>query len=117
MAEVTAEGYQSIRDFVQANWLYHSLRDDLDAEIIRISPTDARTSWTHVAGAQVLELTTTVTGADGDIIPPQTFAGSELYDVSSVGSPLADEIFTSFTIETDSDELTIKHRVEIPQVV
>lgn len=117
MAEITENGYQSIRNYIEANWIYHSLRDEEDAEIIRISPSDARTSWTHDAGAQVLELTTTVTGADDDIIPPQTFAGSELYDVSSGGSPLADEIFTSFTIETDGDELTIKHRLEIPQVV
>ncbi len=117
MAEVTPEGYQSIRDFIQANWIYHSLRDDLDAEVIRISPSDARCEWTHSAGAQTLELTTTVTGADADITPPQTFAGSELYDVSSGGSPLADETFTQFTIESDSDELTIKHRLEVPQVV
>ena len=115
--EVTENGYQSIRDFIQANWIYHSLRDDEDAEIIRVSPSDARCGWTHTAGAQVLELTTTVTGADADITPAQTFAGSELYDVSSGGEPLADETFAAFTIETDSDELTTKHRLEIPRVV
>lgn len=117
MAEVTAEGYRSIRNFVQVNWIYHSLRDDIDAEIIRISPLDVRTSWTHVVGAQVLEITTTVTGADADITPPQIFVGSKLFDVSSAGSPLADETFLSFTIEIDSDELTIKHQIEIPTVV
>ena len=115
MAEVTDKGYQSIRDFIEANWIYHSLRDEADEEIIRISPSDARCEWTHSNGVQVLEITTTVTGADSDITPPQTFAGSELYDVSSGGDVLADETFTQFTIESDSDELTIKHRIEVPQ--
>jgi hypothetical protein len=115
--EITAEGYQSVRDFIEANWIYHSLRDDSDDEVIRISTSDARTEWTHDPGNQVLELTTTVAGSDGDITPPQVFAGSEIYDVSSGGSPLADETFEAFTIETDSDELTVKHRIEVPQVV
>jgi hypothetical protein len=117
MAEVTTNGYQSLRDYIEANWIYHSLRDGVDGEIIRLSTGDARTSWTHTAGDQVLELTTTVAGSDSDIIPPQAFAGSELYDVSSAGSPYADETFEAFTIETDTDELTVKHRIEVPAVV
>ncbi len=116
MAEVTEAGYQSIRDFIEANWIYHSLRDDVDGEVLRISPSDARCEWTHTAGEQVLELTTTVTGADDDITPPVTIAGSKLFELSSGGDARADETMTSFTIESTSDELTVKHRVQVPQV-
>lgn len=116
MAEITEEGYQNIRDYIESNWIYHSLRDNSDDEIVRIDTDDSRTEWTHDSESQVLELTTTVAGEDSDISPPQEFAGSEIYDGSSGGDPYADETFESFTIETDSDELTVKHRIEVPEV-
>lgn len=117
MAEITEAGYQTVRDFIEANWIYHSLRDDADAEVLRLSTADARVSWTHTAGAQVLELTTVISGADTDVTTPQIFAGSEIYNVATEGEPLADETFEAFTINTTSDELTVKHRIEVPQVV
>lgn len=117
MAEITEKGYQDLRDFIEENWIYHSLRDDQGNEVVRLSTSDPRTEWTHDPGSQVLELTTTVTGSDPDIHPPQKFAGSSIYNSDSVeADPMAEETFESFTIQTESDELTVKHRIEVPQV-
>lgn len=117
MAEINVNGYQSIRDFIQANWDYIELRDDLSAAVVRLSPTDSRVTWTHLAGDQTLKLQIIVKGSDVDIIAPQTFASSAIYDVATVGSPYSVESFTSFTIEADADELTVIHNIQVPQVV
>lgn len=116
MAEIYGEGYQSIRDFVEGDWIYHSILDDGEDEITRINvEDDDRAEWTHSDGDEVLEITTTISGSDDDISQPSTIAGSAIYNVEDDGDDFAKEVFDSFTIETDSDELTIKHRIEIPQ--
>lgn len=117
MAEITSAGYQDIRDHVEATWTYHELRDGSAAAIVRLALSDSRVTWTHAANAQTLELTTIITGSDVDITLPQTFAASALYKVATSGSALSEESFTQFTIEATNDQLTIKHRVEIPRVI
>jgi hypothetical protein len=117
MAEITGAGYQDIRDHIENTWVYHELRDGAEAAIVRLQVTDPRVSWTHEAEAQTLELTTIITGSDVDINLPQTFASSALYKVATDGSALSVESFTQFTIEATNDQLTIKHRVEVPRIV
>lgn len=117
MAEILTEGYQSLRDYIQTNWQYIELRDDLSAAIVRLSPTDSRVTWTHLAGDQTLKLQIVVKGSDVDITYPVTFASSAIYDVATVGSPYSVESFTAFTIEADEDELTVIHSIQVPQVV
>lgn len=117
MAEINANGYQSIRDYMETNWKYIELRDDTSTAIVRLSPTDARVTWTHIAGAQTLKLQIIVTGSDADIPVPQIFASSAIYDVATLGSPYSVETFTAFTISADEDQLTIIHNIQVPQVV
>jgi hypothetical protein len=118
MAEITAQGYQDLRDYIETTWVWHELRDATTTPIIRISTADPRVSWTHVAEAQTLELTTIITGSDGDITSlPQTFASSALYKVATGGDAFSVETFTQFTIEATNDQLTIKHRIEVPRVI
>jgi len=90
---------------------------DATTPIVRLNVSDARVTWTHAPGAQTLELTTIITGSDSDIQLPQTFAASAIYKVATVGDALSVETFTQFTIEATSDQLTIKHRIEVPRVV
>ena len=116
MAEIKAAGYQDLRDHIEATWTYHELRDVAGDPIVRLALSDSRVTWTHTPGAQVLELTTIITGSDVDITLPQDFAGSALYKVATVGSALSEETYTQFTIEATNDVLTIKHRVEVPKV-
>ena len=116
MAEITASAYQALRNYIQQNWQYIELRDDLGNPILRLSPSDSRVSWVHNAGDQVLKLQIVVKGSDADITKPQTFASSAIYDVATGGQPYSIESFTPFTIESDMDELTVIHSIEVPQV-
>jgi len=118
MAEITTAGYQDIRDHIEATWTYIELRNGSDVAIVRLAVADDRVSWTHAPSAQTLELTVVLTGADADLLPlPKTFAKSALYKVDTNGTALSVESFTQFTIEASNDQLTIKHRIEVPRVV
>jgi hypothetical protein len=117
MAEITASAYQAIRDYVQNNWKYIELRDDAGNAIVRLSPSDSRVSWVHNTGDQVLKLQIVVKGSDADIQKPKTFASSAIYDVATGGQPYSIESFSPFTIESDMDELTVIHEIQVPQVV
>jgi hypothetical protein len=115
MAEINTAGYQSIKDYIQANWKYIELRNGA-TPIVRLSPSDSRVTWTHQAGSQTLKLQIIVKGSDTDIPVPQTFTASAIYSVATGGSAYSVESFTPFTMETDQDELTVVHNIQVPQV-
>jgi len=117
MAEIKSNGYQAIRDYIQANWQYIELQDDTSTPILRLSPADSRVTWTHNAGDQTLKLQIVVHGSDSDITLPTTFASSHIYDVASGGTSYSDESFTAFTMSSVDDQLTVIHSIEVPQVV
>lgn len=119
MAEISANGYQDIRDRIQAGWQYIELRDGAGVAVVRLPESDSRVTWTHTPGAQTLELTVVVKGDDTDIAPllPKTFGSAALYTVAANGNPMAVEAFTQFTMSTAADQLTVIFKVEVPQVV
>lgn len=118
MAEITAQAYQDLRDYITANWKYIELRDEEGAPVIRLGVgDDPRVTWTHEAGAQTLELTVTIRGTDSDITLPITFASSAIYKVASGGEAYSVESFSAFTMEGEGDELTVKHQIQVPQVI
>ena len=117
MAEITQAAYQNLRDYIQVNWKYIELQDDLSNVIVRLSPSDSRVTWTHLAGEPTLKLQVIIKGSDTDIMAPKTFAKSIIYNVTTGGSQLSVESFTPFTIEGDQDELTVIHSIEVPKVV
>jgi len=114
--ELPSAGYQDIRDYVEDNWIYISLEDDTGSEIFRISTADSRVSWIHTAESQELQLQVNITGSDSEFTLPQKFSSSALYKVSSGGNILSEEGFTTTTLETTADTLTITHNVQIPQL-
>lgn len=118
MAEITTYAYEDLRAYIEANWTYISLYDNggTPAEVLRLPVSDARVTWTHTAGAATLELTIVITGADAEISAslPKTFASSRIFKVSSGGNSFSTETFSAFTIQTSSDQLTVKHRIEVP---
>lgn len=117
MAEITSVAYQNLRDYIQANWKYIELQDEASSPILRLSPSDGRVTWTHTVGDQTLKLQIIVKGSDVDIVKPKTFAKSAIYNVATGGQPFSIETFTAFTIESDQDELTVIHQIQVPQVV
>jgi hypothetical protein len=117
MAEITTSAYQDLRDYMQANWKYIELRDAVGTAVLRIDPTDPRVTWTHVPGAQTLELSVTIKGSDAGIVIPQAFASSAVYKVATAGDAYSVENFSSsFTIQAAEDELRVKHQIQVPQV-
>lgn len=114
--EIKEAGYQKIRDFIQANWKYIEIRTSTGTKIVRLTTGDSRVNWTHIANARVLELTVILKGSDSDIALPKTFGGSALFDVASEGTAYSEETFTPFTMETAEDQITIKHRVQVPKL-
>lgn len=114
MAEITASAYQALRDYIQQNWKYIELRDDAGNAIVRLSPSDSRV--TSTIEGQTVKLQIVVKGSDADITKPKTFASSAIYDVATGGQPYSIESFTPFTIESDMDELTVIHEIQVPQV-
>lgn len=115
MAEITASAYSDLRNYIQTNWQYIELQDDMGVTILRLSPSDTRV--TSVIEGNNVKITVVVKGSDTDITAPSTFAKSVIYNVSTGGTPFSTESFTPFTIETDQDELTVIHNIEVPQVV
>lgn len=118
MSVVQNAGYQDIRDYIQANWKYIELRDEEQDPVLRIGIEDPRVTWTHIAGAQTLEMTCVIKGYDSDVAPllPKTFAGAALFKVASGGSAMSEEEFTNFTMSSESDQLTIVYQLEVPEV-
>lgn len=117
MAEITLQAYQDLRDYIENNWKYIELRDDENTSILRISTSDDRVTWTHTENAQTLELTCVISGDDADITLPQTFASSAIYKVATGGNAFSVETFTAFSMQNEADQLTIKHKIQVPQVV
>ncbi|MEA0553766.1 hypothetical protein U1P98_07530 [Lysinibacillus irui] len=117
MAEITQLGYQGIRDYIEANWNFIELKDNLGAPIVRLSTADPRVTWTHSAGAQTLELSIVVTGSDAEVTLPKTFAGSAIYtSAEATEAVTATESFSPFEMTMAEDQITVRHRIEVPQV-
>lgn len=116
MANATSTAYQDLRDYIVANWRFIELRDSLGNPFIRISTSDTRVSWTHTAGNQTLELTVVIQGSNSDISLPSSFSQSAIFKTATGGQPMSVETFPTFTMEGVGDELTIKHRIEVPRV-
>lgn len=118
MANATSFAYEDLRAYIVANWRFIELRDGLGNPFVRLSTSDTRVSWTHQANSQTLELTVTLQGSNSDITLPSTFAQSAIFKNSTDTSVKAVSIesFPAFTMEGVGDELTIKHRIEVPRV-
>lgn len=116
MANATSFAYQDLRNYITNNWNYIELRDSKGNPALRISTSDTRVSWTHSAESQTLELTIVIQGSNSDVQLPQEFSQSAIYKVVSGGQPVSVENFPVFTMEGVGDQLTIKHRIEVPRI-
>jgi hypothetical protein len=118
MAEITTAGYENIRQHILDSWIWIELRDDTNTPVLRISTSDPRVAWTSLdPTTNPLELVITIEGADVDVPVPTTFQYSAIYDVNTAGDAYSVESFTVFTISANEDQLTVRHRIEVPQIV
>lgn len=114
--EITNAGYQTLRDFVQANWNYVEIRNDTGAAVLRIATSDPRCAWLHTPGAPVLQLQVIISGADLPSLP-LTLAGAAFFNTPTGGDALAETTFTAATLTTIEDQLKLILNIEIPQQV
>ncbi|WP_026675777.1 hypothetical protein [Fictibacillus gelatini] len=115
MAEITSQAYQDLRDYIKNSWKYIELQDESSNAILRLSPSDSRIT-SNVEGNNI-KITVVIKGSDSDIIKPKTFAKSAIFNVSTGGQPFSIESFSPFTLETDQDELTVIHTIQVPKVL
>ncbi|NYV68138.1 hypothetical protein HYI36_22940 [Bacillus sp. Gen3] len=116
MAEISELGYQHIRNYIEENWKFIELQNELGAKILRLDTTDPRVTWTHAPGSDVLELSITVSGSDAEVTLPKTFAASAIYTSAEASEPVtAVEPFSNFEMTMEEDQITVRHRIEVPQ--
>lgn len=114
MSNIFEYGYEQIRSFILSEWVYLELQDDSGTPLKRFGIADGLTV-TGDESTHEIEYKVIVSGADV-LFSGQSVGKSVLYDVDTGGTPIAVESFSTFTFEADDDELTIIHRLQVPQV-
>ncbi|MED3652761.1 hypothetical protein [Heyndrickxia sporothermodurans] len=135
MAEVTQDAYIALRTYITSNWKTVSLRDDTNREIKKLTLDGSKVKWTHskltkeeyvgddnfgdpvyrqteYESNQTLELTITLKGADFTL--PKTVSKSVIID--NAENEVSAEDFQPFTFKNANDELTIKHKIQVPAI-
>ena len=115
MAELTTNAYADLRNYILNNWKYIELQDDQSNPILRLSNADSRV--TSVVDNNNVKVTIVVKGSDADITTPVTFSKSVIYNVATDGNALSEESFDNFTMQSENDELTVIHTIEVPRLV
>lgn len=115
MAEINQYGYQKIREFVIANWTYLEVRTPTGTVLKRFGTADGLVI-TGSGTTQTIEYKVVISGADATFAN-QVVGRSVVFDSSTGTNAIATESFTSFTFESADDELTIIHKLQVPQVI
>lgn len=123
MSEITNDGYQSLRDFVNSStaspndWDYIEIYDDASNPVTRVSITgDTRCQWLDVDGDKTLQVEFDVTGSDADIPISTTLKYSAIWDSASGGRQVTPkEQFAEAVINQSGDNVVITHSINIPQ--
>lgn len=115
MTQITDYAYGKIRDYAISNFNYLEIQDDLGTPIKRFSTADGLTITLN-AETQEIEYKVVVSGADTSFTNT-TVSNSVIYDSVDSTNPIAQEPFMPFTFESTEDELTVIHKLQIPQIV
>lgn len=114
MANINQYGYEKLRSYILSNWTYLELRTPTGTVLKRYGTADGLTI-TGNATTPEIEYKLVVTG-DSTLLN-QSVGKSVLFDTATGGTAIATEVFTSFTFESADDQLTIIHRLQVPQVI
>lgn len=125
MSEITADGYQTLKDYLNSSkpnppdWDYIEIYDDTGSAVTRVSVTgDSRCQWLDVDGDNVLKVEFVVSGGDSDIPLPTTLQQSAIWnDTSANGGDqvTAKETYADATLNQSGDQVTITHSISVPQ--
>lgn len=112
MSNITTYGYNKIQNYLAQNVTYLELQDESGTAIKRFNTSNGLTIQNDTNNKTI---TYEVVATGNNDFINKTVAKSVLYDVASGGNPIAVETFSPFTFESEEDELTIKHRLQLPQ--
>lgn len=115
MANINQYGYEKIREFVLVNWKYLEVRTPTGIVLKRFSTADGLTI-TGTGTSTELEYKVIVNGTD-IAFEGQSVGKSVIFDSAVSTNAIATETITSFTFANPLDELTIIHKLQIPQVI
>lgn len=134
MAEITANGYVSIREHIVQNWKKIVLLNDANNQIFSTTIDGTKAKWTHTRTEQrvtggyndfgepmyelvhvesnpVLEISLKITAADVSL--PSTVTKIQVIDMKN--RIMTEETFAPFTFKTVQDELTLSVKIQVPQ--
>ncbi len=134
MAEITSNGYVSIREHIVQNWKKIVLLNDANNQIFSTTIDGTKAKWTHtrttdhrvtgwndfgepmyehvqVESNSVLEISLKITAADVSI--HSTVSKVQVLDMNN--RLMTEETFAPFTFETAQDELTLSVKIQVPQ--
>ena len=115
--EITAAGYQDLRDYIEATWTYIELRAAGGVPVVRLPISDPRVYWAHEVGAQTLILAADVTGGDPDIPVPTVFKSTAVFKVPEGGSAYsAPQEFVDAPINCVGDQFNARHTIQVPKI-
>lgn len=126
MAEISEAGYENLRDAMEGNplpWKYIELQTSIGTKITRRQIGLAGSGATLEArenGGQTIVFKVVVNGGDpGMPTLPVTAAKSVIKDQDSDEAPglSIETLSTSFTFQESADQLTVYHKVQVPEVV
>ncbi|MGE6488935.1 hypothetical protein [Paenisporosarcina sp. NPDC076898] len=113
MTQVTSYAYYKLQTYAIGSWKYLEVQKADGTPIKRFAVADGLTI-TQVG--QSIEYQIIISGSNA-LFTGQSVAKSVIFDVATGGQPIAIETFTEFTFAASEDQLTIKHTIQIPQVV
>lgn len=114
MSAITTYGYNSIQNHIASTFTYLELQDETGTPIKRFSTADGLTITNDIPSKTITY--TIITTGDTTFLN-KTVAKSVIYQTSTSTDVFATESFSQFTFESAEDELTVKHTIQVPQVI
>ena len=118
MAEVLSQFYTNTRDAVGGDINEIVLTDGAGVEHVTLDDSDADgdKSWSYNVNHtdNRIEVTALVSPSHTDV-PTGDYAGSILRDAIGGNDITPEETFSTATLSSSDDELTVNHYIEIPQ--
>lgn len=112
MSNITTYGYNKIQNYLAQNVTYLELQDEQGNPIKRFNTTNGLTIQNDINNRTI---TYEVVATGDNTFINKTVSKSVLFDVATGGQPIAVEEFSPFTFESEEDELTVKHKLQLPQ--
>lgn len=116
-ATITANGLLDLRQYVETNWSYIEIYDDVDAVIVRLPISDPRVTWVDDATTNPLRIEAVLTGSDADIDIGDKVYKAALFKEAAAGTAKVTATYDRvFEFLNDEDQVIVRIEVQIPSM-